>query len=438
MTAMRLATLERFLLLFLWIAALPGTALAQVSVDVIGGEGDRIPVAVLAFGGDEETDEESRIAHIVADDFRRSSALKIVDAGGAPMPGGDGAIDFAWFKERQTDMVVAGTVRKKKDSMEAHLVLYDVAGGNAIIEQTLSYRGRNHRRLAHRIADVIHEKLAGYPGAFATRICYVTRSADSAALIIADADGYNRSVLYQSAAPLMSPQWSPDGLKIAYVSFERKRPRIYVHNLEDGSRKVVASFRGTNSAPAWSPDGKQIAATLSKDGGSQIYMMDADGKNLRRLSDSPSRDTEPSFSPDGQHILFTSDRAGSAQIYRISLSGGAKAERMTFDGNYNASPQYSPDGEYFAFVHQQSDGFGIGLQEIATRQLRYLTSGHDDRSPAFAPNGKAILYVTKAKGHGELAVISTDGFARSEITTYAHDIRSPAWAPYESHGTEVK
>ncbi len=438
MTPMRLATLERLLLLFLWIAALPGAALAQATVDVIGGEGDRIPVAVLAFGGDEETDEESRIAHIVADDFRRSSALKIADAGGAPMPGGDGTIDFAWFKERQTDMVVAGTVRKNKDSMEAHFVLYDVAGGNAIIEKTLSYRGRNHRRLAHRIADIVHERLAGYPGAYATRICYVTRSADSAALIIADADGYNRSVLFQSAAPLMSPQWSPDGSKIAYVSFERKRPRIYVHNLEDGSRKVVASFRGTNSAPAWSPDGKQIAATLSKDGGSQIYMMDADGRNLRRLSDSPSRDTEPSFSPDGQHILFTSDRAGSAQIYRISLAGGARAERMTFDGSYNASPQYSPDGQYFAFVHQQPGGFGIGLQEIATRETRYLTAGHDDRSPSFAPNGKAILFVTKEKDRGTLAIISTDGFARSEVTTYAHDIRSPAWAPYESHDTEVK
>ena len=438
MTAMRLATPERFLLLFLWMAALPGAALAQVSVDVIGGEGDRVPVAVLAFGGDEDTEEENQIARVVADDFRRSSALKIVDADGTPMSGGDGAIDFAWFRERHTDMVVAGTVRKKKDSVEAHFVLYEVASGNTVIEQTLSHRGRNPRRLSHRIADIIHEKLAGYPGAFATRICYVTRSADSAALIIADADGYNRRVLFQSAAPLMSPQWSPDGTKIAYVSFERKRPRVYVHNFEDGSRKVVASFRGTNSAPAWSPDGKQIAATLSKDGGSQIYMMDADGKNLRRLSDSPSRDTEPSFSPDGQHILFTSDRAGNAQIYRISLAGGARAERMTFDGSYNASPQYSPDGQSFAFVHQQPGGFGIGLQEIATRQARYLTSGHDDRSPAFAPNGKAILYVTKAKGNGALAVVSTDGFARSEISTYAHDIRSPAWAPYESHDTEVK
>jgi len=436
MTTMRLATAQRLLLLFLWIAALPGTALAQVNVDVIGGEGDRIPIAVLAFEGDEETDQENQIARVIADDFRRSSALKIIDAGGTPMSGGK--IDFDYFKKRQTDMVVSGTVRREKDSFEARFVLYDVASGSTILEQTLSHRGRDQRRLSHRIADVIHEKLAGYPGAYATRICYVTRSADSAALIIADSDGYNRSVLLQSSAPLMSPQWSPDGMKLVYVSFERKRPRVYVLNLEDGSRKVVASFRGTNSAPAWSPDGKQIAATLSKDGGSQIYVMDADGKNLRRLSDSPSRDTEPSFSPDGQHLLFTSDRGGGAQIYRISLAGGAKAERMTFDGGYNASPHYSPDGEYFAFVHQQSRGFGIGLQEIATGQARYLTSGHDDRSPAFAPNGRAILYVTRLKGSGALAVISTDGLARSEITTYAHDIRSPAWAPYETLVTEVK
>jgi TolB protein len=435
---MRLATFKSILPLALLIAALPGLARAQVTVDVVGGESNRVPVAILAFGGDEQTAEEHQMARVISDDFSRSSALKVVEDRATSSPPGDEAIDYAYFKARGVDMVVAGTLNKDNNAYEVHFVLFDVAREKRILDGTLTHAGRGHRRLAHRIADLVHEKIAAYPGAYATRICYITRSGDSSELVIADADGYNRAVLFQSPAPLMSVQWSPDGTQLAYVSFERKRPRVYVHNLADGSRKVIANFRGTNSSPAWSPDGKQLAVTLSKDGGSQIYMMDANGKNLRRLSDSRSRDTEPSFSPDGRQILFSSDRGGSPQIYRIPVDDNGRAERLTFEGGYNTSPRYSPDGRSFAFVHQQGGHYGIGIKDLSTGEFRYLTSGRDDRSPAFAPNGKAILYATELMGHGALAAVSTDGATRWAIAPYAHNVRSPAWGPYESRQLEVK
>jgi TolB protein len=334
-------------------------------------------------------------------------------------------------------MVVIGKVSKRGHTFKARYALVDIARKTRILEETIVESKFGMRHLAHRIADKVHEQLTGYPGAYATRICYVSRDGHSSEIVIADSDGYNRRVLYKTSAPIMSPQWSPDGTRLAYVSFERQRPRIYVHTIANGKRKVVANFRGTNSAPAWSPDGKYLAVTLSKDGGSQIHLIDAAGGNPVRLSDSRSRDTEPSFSPEGQHILFTSDRGGTPQIYRIAVDGSNRAQRMTFDGGYNTSPKYAADGDSFAYVRMKSGRFSIAVQQISSGDVAYLTSGRDDRSPAFAPNGKAILYSTEIKGRGALAAISIDGSTKWGIATYAHDIRGPSWGPYESNRVEV-
>ena len=418
------------------IAFLSAPVVAQVTVEVVGGEGSRIPIAVLSFHGDEEAQDEHRIGQVIAADLMRSSALRVLEAPGLGA-GVDDEVDHSYFSSVGTDMVVIGKVSKKGHTFKARYALVDIARKTRILEETIVESKFGMRHLAHRIADKVHEQLAGYPGAYATRICYVSRDGHSSEIVIADSDGYNRRVLYKTNAPIMSPQWSPDGTRLAYVSFERQRPRIYVHTIANGKRKVVANFRGTNSAPAWSPDGKYLAVTLSKDGGSQIHLIDAAGGNPVRLSDSRSRDTEPSFSPEGQHILFTSDRGGTPQIYRIAVDGSNRAQRMTFDGSYNTSPKYAADGNSFAYVRMKSGRFSIAVQQISSGDVAYLTSGRDDRSPAFAPNGKAILYSTEIKGRGALAAISIDGSTKWGIATYAHDIRGPSWGPYESNRVEV-
>ena len=322
-----------FSLFILALAFAPALARAQVSVEVVGGEGSRISVAVLSFHGDEQVLEDNRIGQIVAADLMRSSTIRVIEASGLGA-GYDDQIDYDYYSSTGTDMVVVGKVSHSDDTYVASYALVDIARRTRIIEETLSENASAVRLLAHRISDQVHQQLTGYPGAYATKICYVAREGHSSKIYISDADGYNRRLLYATDSPIMSPQWSPDGTRLAYVSFERQRPRIYVHNIETGNRKVVSKFRGTNSAPAWSPDGGKLAVTLSKDGGSQIYLIDANGGNPKRLSDSRSRDTEPSFSPDGQNILFTSDRGGSPQIYRIAVDGTGRAERVTFDGHY--------------------------------------------------------------------------------------------------------
>ena len=414
------------------LLSLASFAHAQLTIEITGGGANQIPVAVLNFPGEEQL--PSSITDIVEADLQRSGRFRLQYAGGLTrIPTEPSQVNYAEWRSRNADGLVLGSVSRMADGrFEVRFRLLDVTRQSELLGLGYTFPPAQLRLTAHKIADAIYEKLTGERGVFSTRIAYIIKQDSRFELRVADADGQNAQTALASREPIISPAWAPDGSRLAYVSFESKRPVVYVHSLATGRRQVVANFRGSNSAPSWSPDGKQLAVVLTRDGPSQVYLVDADGSNVRRITQTQAIDTEPCFSPDGQSVYFTSDRSGGPQVYRMPVNGG-EAQRLTFEGNYNVSPRISSDGKLLAFITRNAGRFQLSVMDLETRQTQVLTDTQRDESPSFAPNGRLLLYATSQGGRNVLAAVSTDGRIKQRLSVQAAEVREPAWGPYSGN-----
>jgi TolB protein len=425
----------RKILLILLLLLLQTTAWA-LNIEITEGVEDALPIAIVPFASPSGAAMQpgQSIDQVITADLAGSGRFKALDtADMLSRPAAGDAVDFRDWRALNMENLVVGRVEANgPGGYLVRFLLYDVYRGEQIIGYNIPTTAQDLRATAHHIADLIYETLTGTPGAFSTRIAYVTsvgaRESNRVAIQIADADGYNEQTIVSSSDPLMSPAWSPDGRKLAYVSFENRKSSIWIQEVFSGAREKVASFKGINGAPAFSPDGRYLAMTLSKDGSPDIYVMDLARRQTRAVVKHWGIDTEPAWSPDGRYIVFTSDRGGAPQIYRVPVAGG-EAKRLTFDGSYNARASYSADGKSLALITRRNGQYRIGVLDLGSGSMNVLSEGKLDESPSFAPNGSMIIYATRAEGKGVLAAVSTDGRVRQRLALKAGDVRDPVWSP---------
>ena len=424
------------LLALLAAFAVAGTAQAQLQIEIIDGNPSALPIAVVPFQWQEAGAPPTEAVNtIVSNDLYRSGMfdpMAVEDMVDKPVD--SEGIRFGTWRLMKIDYIVIGKVRVPADGQghEIRYELWDVHKQEQVLSRITTVGPGDLRFGAHRVADAIYEALTGVPGAFSTRIAYVTAAGVGDGLryelVVADADGFGPQSIVGSPEPLLSPSWSPDGRKLAYVSFEQGNSAIYMQDVATGARELISSGKGINGAPSFAPDGKKMALTLSRTGNPEIYVREMATGRLQQITQHWAIDTEPAWSPDGRYVYFTSDRGGRPQIYRVPATGGSP-ERVTLEGEYNARASISPDGRKIAVAQGRGNEYRIAVWDIESERFTVLTPGRLDESPSFAPNGSMILYATREGDRGVLSAVSADGNVRTRLILSEGDVREPAWSP---------
>lgn len=431
--------------LLLSLVCTPLLVYAEVELELTKGTQSAMPLAIVPFGGNATSTQLLDIAAIVNSDLEKSGHFRLLDRGKMlERPQTLDQVNAQVWQGLGMDNLLLGTVKPTPDGRyQVNFQLLDIYGGkkgepmvkpSQLLTKEFLVSASGMRKLGHHISDLVYEKLTGEKGVFSTHIVYVVVEKGQTGvpvryrLELADMDGYNPRNLLVSQQPIMSPSWSPDGNKIAYVSFEKNLPGIYIQDISTGQRRLVANYPGINGAPAWSRDGSQLAFVLSKEGAPHIYTLDLSTNVLVQRSSGVSIDTEPSWSPDGRSLIFTSSRSGGPQIYRVDLSAGA-IERVTFEGNYNTSALFTPDGKDIVMLHQQGGAYNIAVQNLQTGRINMLTTSGRDQSPSVAPNGRMVVFATKAGSRQVLGIVSTDTKVQLRLPAREGDVREPDWSP---------
>ncbi len=417
-------------------------ARATLTIDVTLWLDNATPIAVVPFGWQVAGQPPTDLAGVISGDLRRSGRFApMAETDMIEKPAEGREVNFTTWRNTSMKYIVVGRlIPKGADNFEVQFQLFNVETGAQMKGHSYNAKPAQLRRLAHHISDLIYEAITGERGAFDTYLAYITVTKDAKKqniyrLAIADSDGYNEQILYETNMPIVRPTWSPDGKTLAYVSYATGKPQIYAQNIFTKQTQQLTNFNGSNLSPSWSPDGRRMAMSLSKDGDPELYVMDLATKRLTRITRSYGADLEPDWTPDGRHLIFTSDRGGRPQIYKIAVSdsgAAGKATRVTFDGKENLRPSISPDGKRIAMVNNTDGIYRIAVLDTEAQQLSILTEGQLDESPSFAPNGNMLIYAASGRGRGELVAVSSDGRTSQKLRFNQGDVREPAWSPYKT------
>jgi TolB protein len=410
---------------------------AQLTVQILRGMAESVPIAIVPLAWDGAGPPPHDVAATVRADLERSGRFRpLPQAQIIEQPHAASEVDVADWRMLKVDYVLVGRLSAQPDGrFELRYELVSVANGERLLGTAVPVDPKALKRASHRVSDAVYERILGVRGAFATRIAYVAVEGPvnrrSYRLIVSDADGANERIVFGSPDPIMSPTWSPDGRSLAYVSFHSGLSAVYVQTLSTGAQVQVSAKSGINGAPAYSPDGTQLALALSRrDGNVDVYVLTLATQDLRRVTEDASIDTEPAWAPDGRSLYFTSDRAGAPQVYQVGTEPGARARRVTFEASYNARPRPSPDGRQVAVVTLDRGAYRIAVVDAKQGGLQVLSTGNQDESPSYAPNGADILYTSRVGGRDTLAIVSSDGRIQQQVASSAGELREAAWSPF--------
>ena len=412
----------------LFILAFSNALTSELILEITQGTEDPYRVAILKFEGDQKVSND--IDKIIRNNLKRSGEFNLfANEDLLSLPTNETEVIFNDFKILNIDYLVIGKIVKDGISISVVYDIFDINKGKKIRTSTVYGIPNKNRQLGHYVSDGIYEEITGMKGISSTKILYVTENKNFN-LMVADADGSNEQILLKSNDPIISPAWSPDSKKVAYVSFETGMAKVYIQDIATGERELAIENSFQISSPSWSPDGKFLSLTMYQDGNAEIYILNLKNRNLTRLTNHFSIDTESSWSPKGSKIMFTSGRSGSPQLYEIDLRRfNAKPKRITFDGNYNAKGSYLPNNEGFIFVHRENKNFQIAIKYFNENFIRPLTNAQLDESPSISPNGNVIVYAIKDDGMSLLAGVTLSG-AKFRLPAKMGFVREPAWSGF--------
>lgn len=419
---------------------------AALDLELTQGVTAAIPIAILPFTGPKIlAPGDQSVTEVITNDLQNSGQFRVLgnDKQAQASSQSPEKVDYAYWRKQGVNDLIVGAIRPLAGNR--YQIAFTLIGvfnsaadnksaNNVLLSQSFEVSASGLRDLSHHISDLIYQKLTGVRGIFSTKIAYIlvqhsSNQLSKYKLEVADADGFNPQALLVSNEPIMSPAWSPDGQRLAYVSFEKHRAQIFIQNLTTGKRQLISDAPGINGAPAFSPDGSKLALVLTKTGNPKIYVLDLTNHSLREITFGWSIDTEPAWSPDGKSLLFTSNRDGTPQIYDYSFDT-AKTNRVTFSGNYNARASFMPGEQSIVMMHRGNNLFGIARQNLLSNQVQVLVQTGEDESPSLAPNGKMVIYATRYAGRGVLAQVSTDGRIKLRLPAREGTVQEPAWSPF--------